>query len=123
MMSHPTPKVMLFLPRSRASACSTRASVAPESGFRVVTTQRGTGAMTRKMASPMETSCPPQPCSAHASVPVIVMVMRKRRGSGAVPLNSGASAFSDASDISVGLVVVTDVLWLPSEQAHLLAEV
>jgi hypothetical protein len=42
MMSHQTPKVMSFLPRSRASACSTRASVTPESGFRVVTTQRGT---------------------------------------------------------------------------------
>jgi hypothetical protein len=68
--------------RSRASACRTRASVAPESGFRVVMTQRGTGAMTCTMASPMETFCPPQPCSAQASVPVIVMVIRNRRGSG-----------------------------------------
>jgi hypothetical protein len=46
MMSHQTPKVMSFLPRSRASACRTRASVVPESGFLLVTTQRGTGAMT-----------------------------------------------------------------------------
>ena len=101
MTSHQTPKVMSSLPRSRASACRMRASVAPDSGLRVVTTQRGTGARTRSAMSPMVTCCPPQACSAQGSVPVTVMVMRNRRGSGAESLNSAASACNDACDISV----------------------
>ena len=98
--SHQIPNVMSFLPRRRASACKMRTSVAPDSGLWVVTAQRGTGAMARSAMSPIA-SCPLQPCSAQASAPVTLIVMRNRRGSGVVPPNSAASACSDASDISV----------------------
>jgi hypothetical protein len=78
------PKVMSFLPRSRASACSMRASV----------------------TSPMVTRCPCQPCSAHASAPEIVIVMRNRRESGTAPWNSGASACSALSRVSRRVAVL-----------------
>jgi hypothetical protein len=82
-MSHQTPKVMSFLPRS---ASSTRASVAP---VRVPGSDNAArhGSYDAQNGLADGDLCPPQPCSAHTSAPVIVMVMRNRRGSGAVPLS------------------------------------
>ena len=99
--SHHSPNVTSRFPRSSASAASTGVSVRPSSGSRVVTTQRGTGSSPRNSTAPTAISRPGQPCSSQAPTPSIATVMRKRRASGTLPSSAGASAASDARDISV----------------------